>query len=102
MKCLGDIVQQIRSKNAGPFTVTIDVFCGTHTVFESLRTILSNETISLIYSTPTDSIQRFEIPQLNVIKFSFPRPHVQGSRLDSDMHAAQFAELLKEYVIEYS
>ena len=27
---------------------------------------------------------------------AFPGPHVQGSRLDRDMHAAQFAVLLEE------
>ncbi|MEL0293868.1 MAG: DUF4387 family protein, partial [Alphaproteobacteria bacterium] len=28
MAKLGDIVEKIRAKNAGPFWVTVDIFCG--------------------------------------------------------------------------
>ena len=31
-----------------------------------------------------------------MLKFSVPRPHVQGSRLDRDMHGAQWALLIEE------
>ena len=41
-------------------------------------------------------MRRFELPDLHVLKFSFPRPVRQGSRLDRDMHAAQLAVLLEE------
>ncbi|MCB2122242.1 MAG: DUF4387 family protein, partial [Rhodobacteraceae bacterium] len=30
---LGPIVQKVRSKNAGPFWLTVDVFCGSAEVF---------------------------------------------------------------------
>ena len=39
---------------------------------------------------------QFDIRDLNVIKFSFPRPVVQGARADRDMHGAQWAILLAE------
>jgi hypothetical protein len=31
-----------------------------------------------------------------VIKFSFPRPIVQGTRFDRDMHGASFANLIAD------
>jgi len=40
-------------------------------------------------------LKRFEMPTLNVLKFSFPRPHPQGSLRDRDMHGAQVALLLE-------
>ena len=40
-------------------------------------------------------LKRFEMPTLNVLKLSFPRPHPQGSLRDRDMHGAQLALLLE-------
>ena len=37
MPRLGDRVLKVRSKNAGPFWVTVDVFCGTPDVFEQVK-----------------------------------------------------------------
>jgi hypothetical protein len=33
---------------------------------------------------------------VHVVKFSFPRPIVQGTRYDRDMHGASFANLIAE------
>ena len=41
-------------------------------------------------------LQGFEIDDLNVIKFSFPRNIIQGDIFDRDMHGAQLAVLLSE------
>jgi hypothetical protein len=41
-------------------------------------------------------LKRFEIDDLNVIKFSFPRKIIQGDIFDRDMHGAQLAVLLSE------
>ena len=46
-----------------------------------------------------DLIKRFEIPGLNVVKFSFPRPEIQGTRQDRDMHGASWAVLIAEMQI---
>ena len=93
---LGDLVDRVRSKNAGPFTVTLDVFCGSDDAFRMVAGLLSNGAVAGIFRIAEEDLDRHELPDLNVIKFSFPRPHVQGSRLDRDMHAAQFAVLLEE------
>ena len=41
-------------------------------------------------------LKRFEIDDLNVVKFSFPRKIIQGDVFDRDMHGAQLAVLLSE------
>ena len=38
MSQLGDLVQKVRSKNAGPFWLTIDIFCGSEAVFDWFAT----------------------------------------------------------------
>ena len=96
MARFGDLVDRVRSKNAGPFTVTLDVFCGSDDAFAMVAALLSNSAVAGVFRIAVEDLDRHELPDLNVIKFSFPRPHVQGSRLDRDMHAAQFAVLLEE------
>jgi hypothetical protein len=99
MPRLSDRVLQVRSKNAGPFWVTVDVFCGTTDVFEEVRRELRTEAVAALFQQPSQLIKRFDIADLNVIKFSFPRPVTQGARADRDMHGAQWAILLAEFQV---
>ena len=93
---LGEVAQKVRSKNAGPFWVTIDIFCGTEAAFRRVESGLSTEALAKVLRQPSQVLKRFAIPHLNVVKISLPRPQVQGSRLDRDMHGAQWAVLLAE------
>ena len=99
MAKLGKIAEKIRSKNAGPFWLTIDIFCGSSSAFEQVRTSLSTSRVAKIFEADTESVKRFDIPSLNVVKFSLPRPAVQGSVKDRDMHGASWAALLHEFDI---
>lgn len=99
MARLGELVNRVRSKNAGPFTVTVDVFCESRDEFENVSKLVSDDAVASLFQTPVELVRRYELPAINVIKFSFARPSVQGSRLDRDMHAAQFAVLLEEMEI---
>ena len=54
------------------------------------------EAVASLFQQPSQLVKRFDIADLNVVKFSFPRPVVQGSRKDRDMHGAQWAVLLAE------
>lgn len=96
MPRLGDRVVKVRSKNAGPFWVTVDIFCGTPEVFQQVRNALTTEAVAGLFHQPSQLMKRFDIADLSVIKFSFPRPVVQGARADRDMHGAQWAILLAE------
>src|SRR5215470_13704107 len=99
MPRLGDQVLRVRSKNAGPFWITVDVFCGTREVFEQLKDALRTEAVAALFQQPSQLVKRFDIADLNVIKFSFPRPVAQGARTDRDMHGAQWAILLAEFQV---
>ena len=96
MSTLGEKVKKIRSKNAGPFWITVDIFCGDKTVYKDVRNKLKNSKVSSFFMISEQDLNRFEIDNLNVIKFSFPRKIIQGDIFDRDMHGAQLAVLLSE------
>ena len=96
MSILGEKVKKIRSKNAGPFWITIDIFCGSEEVFKDVCLNLKNSKIANLLMINIKDLKRFEIEKLNVIKFSFPRKIIQGHIFDRDMHGAQLAILLSE------
>ena len=99
MATLGDLVLKVRSKNAGPFWLTIDIFCGDEAAYRQVVASLSTERVAQLYDQPVENLRRFDIPNLNVVKFSMPRPVVQGSRHDRDMHGSQWSWLLAELEI---
>jgi hypothetical protein len=96
MITLGKKVHKIRSKNAGPFWITIDIFCGSKEIYQEVLKNLYNTKIVELFKIPGRTLKRFEIESLNVIKFSFPRKIIQGHIKDRDMHGAQLAVLLSE------
>jgi hypothetical protein len=100
MTRLGDQVLKVRSKNAGPFWVTIDVFCGNAAAFQAAVGRLETARVAALFHADLAAVKRFDIADLHVIKFSIPRPVVQGSRWDRDMHGAQWACLLEELELE--
>ncbi|MEM6941491.1 MAG: DUF4387 family protein [Pseudomonadota bacterium] len=96
MTKLADLASKIRSKNAGPFWLTIDIFCENRSDFERVCESAETARVAAALGIQTEDLRRFEIPDLNVLKFSCPRPEVQGTRADRDMHGASFANTLAE------
>lgn len=92
---LGSFVEKVRSKNAGPFWLTLDIFCGNRAAFERV-TELQTARVAALFGVAEGHVKRFDIPDLNVVKFSVPRPVVQGTRADRDMHGAGWGALLAE------
>lgn len=99
MATIGDRVLKVRSKNAGPFWVTIDIFCGSPGAFAEVSEKLETQRVADLTGTPLQLVKRFDIPDLMVVKLSIPRPVVQGSRDDSDMHGAALAVLIDEMTL---
>ncbi|MFN3642741.1 MAG: DUF4387 family protein [Gemmobacter sp.] len=97
---LGDRVLKVRSKNAGPFWVTIDVFCGDAARFAEVAARLDTARVAALYGLAPDALRRFDIADLSVVKFSLPRPVVQGAPEDRDMHGAAWACLLEEAALD--
>lgn len=92
---LGQIAARIRSKNAGPFWLTIDVFCRNSDDFRRVSRGLSTARVAALFKIAPEALKRFDIEDLNVVKFSLPRPQIQGTRRDRDMHGAAWAVLLE-------
>ena len=86
---LGDIALEVRSKNAGPFWITLEAFMPDEQTYRIADALITPELISELYQVTPASLQIFRLPELRVVKVSFPRPVVQGSLHDRDMHAGQ-------------
>ncbi len=100
MTTLSDVAAKIRSKNAGPFWLTIDIFCDSVEAFEQACLIADNTRVAERLGTTPEKLDRYEIADLNVLKFSLPRPQIQGTRFDRDMHGASFANLLGDLSLD--
>jgi hypothetical protein len=88
---LGKLAKIVRSKNAGPFVMTIDVmFTNKDTYDKVLATNILNATFfSELYHTPEDKIQIYHYEIAFAIKISMPRPYFQGDLDDGDNYAGQ-------------
>lgn len=91
MTTIADLALEVRSKNAGPFWVTMELFMRDAAGYEVVAdpAFLDEQVVAALYQVDADTIQLFRIPTLNVVKISFPRYVVQGSLRDRDMHAGQ-------------
>jgi hypothetical protein len=88
---LGQLATKVRSKNAGPFWVTIDAFFAERSDYDrAIASALTDSvTIAQRYSVAPDVVRIFELPDLLAVKISFPRQSAQGGIGDRDMHAGQ-------------
>ncbi|MEM9708148.1 MAG: DUF4387 family protein [Pseudomonadota bacterium] len=96
MSNLRGLVEKVRSKNAGPFWLTIDIFCGSAEAYARVRDGLSTAAVAEVLGANSQDLRRFDIESLNVVKFSLPRPQIQGAQEDRDMHGASWANLVAE------
>lgn len=99
MTAVGDVADKVRSKNAGPFWLTIDIFCGSEAAFDRVAQGLDTGAVAKVLHADAAALKRFDIAELRVVKFSLPRPEVQGAQADRDMHGASFAALIAEMAI---
>jgi hypothetical protein len=89
LRTLGELALEVRSKNAGPFWMTLEAFMPDDQTYRVADALITAELISDLYHVAPASLQIFRIPDLRVVKVSFPRPITQGSLHDRDMHAGQ-------------
>ncbi|HTI47672.1 MAG TPA: DUF4387 domain-containing protein [Casimicrobiaceae bacterium] len=91
MAKLGELAGLIRSKNAGPFELTIDILFDDAGAFERVRAsgVLTREAVAAIYRLPAAQVKFFVVPDALAFKASIPRPRFQSDVLDSDNHGGQ-------------
>lgn len=94
---LWECASLVRSKNAGPFVLTLDVLFSDRQTYEKVRDsgALDREVVAAIYRMPLDDLDRYVCDNALALKFSMPRRLPQGDFGDGDMHGGQqYAPLL--------
>jgi hypothetical protein len=86
-----DVCRNVRSKNAGPFWVTVDFFFKNLESFEKYHNskALSAEVFAARFATDPSFVKRFAVKELRVLKVSYTRSTPQGGVVERDMHCGQ-------------
>lgn len=93
----------VRSKNAGPFLLTLDIIFDRQAGYEQVvqSTVLSAQTIASLYQVPVDQVKFFLCPEILAIKATLPRVVGSGDPLDTDVYGAQQIGPLLELEIPF-
>ena len=86
-----EVCRHVRSKVAGPFWVTADLMFDTQENYDRYvgSPAPSPESIARIYRIDPGTISLYPIPQLRVLKISYPRRSPQGAVEERDLHSGQ-------------
>jgi len=93
-------IARVRSKNAGPFRLTIDVFCENEAACTAVVDRLPNARVARALGVDEPALQRYVLRSIDVVKFSLARPVVQGSAEDRDQHGAQWSMLVESLTLD--
>ena len=87
---LADIATLIRSKNAGPFTLTFDIMFANLTNYRRVKDsgALNPTAFAKLYRCPVEKVCFFECENALAFKFSIPRPLPQGDPVMATCTAA--------------
>lgn len=92
MKTLYNIAKVIRSKNAGPFSITLDVLFASQADYEQAKRmdLINRSVIAKLYRIPPESITElvYYDPAWG-IKVTYNRPISSGTVGDRDVYGAQ-------------
>lgn len=91
MPKLSEVCRHVRSKNAGPFWITIDLTFEDRASFDAYAAVpqLQPASIARLFDVEAALVKRFPIEDLLVLKLSYPRRQPQGGSLERDMHGGQ-------------
>ena len=88
---LTQLAPVIRSKNAGPTQLTLDLFfCDAQAYARAASSpSLAVNSVAVLYGLEASQVQRHDLPDISAIKFTLPRRVVAGSPGDGDVYGAQ-------------
>jgi Domain of unknown function (DUF4387) len=91
MPKLAELASLIRSKNAGPFELTIDIMFNDVRKYERVKRsgAVTRQVIAAIYGVEPSNVRFFTADNALAIKASIPRPIFQGDVGDTDGHGGQ-------------
>jgi hypothetical protein len=97
MPKLKDVCVNVRSKNAGPFWITADLFFRDAEVYQAYKSdaALSASSLAGLLGVVTEHVRVIEVPNLHIVKITYPRTSPQGWADERDMHGGQqYVDLL--------
>jgi len=88
---LKDIAKACKSKNAGPFELTLDVMFDNPETFDKVRRcgVITRERIAALYGVSPSDVLLTEYPPALAYKATLPRRIVSGAIGDTDIYGAQ-------------
>lgn len=92
-----DVCRKVRSKNAGPFWITVDFFFDGP---ENFRRYADNpgfgpQTFARLFGADPALVKHYPVAALDMVKVSYPRSSPQGGMIERDLHCGQqFVRLL--------
>lgn len=91
MARIRDIAKACKSKNAGPFELTIDVVFDDRKLFERVRKtgVLCPALFARLYKVRPEDVLFTEYPAGNAFKATIPRLVASGDVGDTDVYGAQ-------------
>ena len=95
----------IRSKDAGPFMLTLDLFFADADVHRAFRDsgALDPGVIAQLYQVTPGEVDVYDMDEISAVKISFPRPIPSGEFGDADITGGQQYAVLVEFLagLEY-
>lgn len=88
---LRDAAKVLRSKNAGPLTVTLDLMFEDKARYDLAvqSPALTSASLAKMYNLPAEDVRVIPVPLALAIKVVLPRPIVAGTPGDKDVYGAQ-------------
>ncbi|KAH8890709.1 hypothetical protein GQ53DRAFT_782384 [Thozetella sp. PMI_491] len=89
---LADVTSVVRSKNSGPYELTLDVMFGDNDTYEAFKSsnLLNKATIAKLYSIPEKEVLvSMYWDQAMAYKATIVRPLISGGFAETDTHGSQ-------------
>lgn len=86
-----DVCDHVRSKAAGPFWVTVDLFFDSPESYRRYHASpgLSAEAFARLYGIEARHVKHVAVDNLAMVKVSYPRPTPQAWIEERDLHSGQ-------------
>jgi Domain of unknown function (DUF4387) len=100
---IAELATLIRSKNAGPFVISLDFVFPDEQTYAAVRDsdALTTESIAALYSLPPERVSEvIHYPAANAIKVNLLRERPAGSFGERDLYGSQHGGVLQELVVK--
>lgn len=92
MSRLEELTEIFRSKNAGPFWITVDMVFARQTYYDTVKHsgILTESAVALLYGVEVQQVKIYYVDSIRTVKITVPRSGVSsGAPGDRDVYGAQ-------------